>query len=293
MAKTITEGFQAFLSRLQPAQHERDKAIKHKGSVKSCLVNNFKCYKFFETGSFGNGTGIRHFSDTDYFGAIPLEILTDNSSNFLRKLKRELQNTFWNTSGIEVNTPAVVIPFGKYASEDIEVTPCNFKGMSDTPVGKFPRFIIPDGYGGWMPASPQAHNAYVKTTDERLRGKLKPLIKFIKAWKFMSDAPIISFYLELRITKFLETAVVFSYDEFIFKILEHLNDKQLADMVDPMGISGRIPACKTDTQKEEALSKLYTALIRAEKAYIARQKGKEEEAFGWLDSLFKNEFPAR
>lgn len=293
MAKSITEGFQAFLNRVQPLQSERDKAVSHKGSVKSCIENNFRCYSFLETGSFGNDTGIRHYSDTDYFASIPVDVLTDNSSYFLRKLKEALQYTFHKTSGIEVNSPAVVIPFGQYASENIEVTPCNFRGMSATSLGNYPLYLIPDGNGNWMASSPQAHNAYVKAIDIKLNGKLKPLIKFIKAWKFMNDVPIISFYLELRITKLLENSVVFSYDENILNILNHLNQVQLADMRDPMGVSGLIPSSKTFTQKNTALSKLNTALSRAEKAYNARLKGNIEDAFYWWKKLYNDNFPAR
>jgi hypothetical protein len=293
MAKTITEGFQAFLTRVQPLQSEREKGTSHKGSVKSCLESNFRCYNFLETGSFGNETGIRHYSDTDYFASIPVDVLTDSSSYFLRKLKEALQYTFHKTSGIEVNSPAVVIPFGQYASENIEVTPCNFRGMSATSLGNYPLYLIPDGNGNWMGSSPQAHNAYVKTIDNRLNGKLKPLIKFIKAWKFMNDVPIVSFYLELRITRLLENSVVFSYDENILNILNHLYQVQLADMRDPMGVSGLIPSSKTFTQKNAALSKLNTALSRAEKAYNSRLKGNYDDAFYWWKMLYNDNFPAR
>lgn len=293
MAKTITEGFQAFYSRLEPLSSEREKAVKHKDSVKSCLANNFQCYSIIETGSFGNGTGVRHYSDTDYFAPIPVGVLSNDSSYFLRKLKGALQNTFWKTSGIEVNSPAVLIPFGQYASENLEVTPCNFRGMSSTPLGNYPKYLIPDGNGGWMAASPQAHNAYVKSVDEKLRGKLKPLVKFVKAWKFMNDVPILSFHLELRITKFLEDSVVFAYDENILNIFSHLNQVQLADMRDPMGISGLISSTQTYAQRSGALSKLNTALTRAEKAYNARVKDKTDDAFYWWNMLYNGNFPAR
>jgi hypothetical protein len=31
------------------------------------MENNYGHTKFFETGSFGSGTGVHHHSDTDYF----------------------------------------------------------------------------------------------------------------------------------------------------------------------------------------------------------------------------------
>jgi len=293
MAKSVSDGFQAFLTKIKPLDSEHAKATTHKNSIKSCVANSFGCYTLFETGSFGNDTGVRHHSDTDYFAPIPAGILSSNSSIALRKLKEALKLTFPRTGGIEVNSPAIQIPFGQYASENIEVTPCNFKGMSETPLGNFPRYLIPAGDGEWMYSSPQAHNKYVSTVDAKLRGKLKPLIRLIKAWKFMNNAQIMSFHLELRVTKILESTIVLSYDEAIFNVFNELYRIQLADMRDPMGISGLIPATKTAAQKATALSKLNTALSRAEKACNARIKGNDNEAFHYLNLLYNNEFPAR
>jgi len=95
-----------------------------------------------------------------------------------------LESTFWRTEGIAVNTPAVKIPFGNYASETLEITPCTFNGLVTTPVGSMGSYDIPNYEGGWMKLRPKAHNAYVKREDERLGNKLKPLIRLIKAWKF-------------------------------------------------------------------------------------------------------------
>lgn len=79
MPKTLDQGFDTFLSWLVPLSSEHDKAASHKDSVKSCMINNFKCTNFFETGSFGNGTGVRHYSDTDYFAVCPSsEFWTDS-----------------------------------------------------------------------------------------------------------------------------------------------------------------------------------------------------------------------
>jgi hypothetical protein len=62
-------------------------------------------------------------------------------------------------------------------------------------------------------------------------------------------------------------------------------------MQDPMGISGYIPACSTDAKKQDALSKLETALVRAEKARDAAYKEKISEAFDYWRLLYNYEFP--
>jgi hypothetical protein len=42
MAKIIEQGFETLVSRLAPLQSEYDTAASHRGSVKSCVENNFK-----------------------------------------------------------------------------------------------------------------------------------------------------------------------------------------------------------------------------------------------------------
>lgn len=292
MAKDLNEGFTAFLTKLAPLSTEQDKAKSHKSTVKSSLENKFKCHSFFETGSFGNSTGIRHHSDTDYFAAIPNDEVWSNSSLTLRKVKEALQYTFHSTSGIEVDTPAVQLRFGNYASETLEVTPCVFKGMKQTPVGNHPSYAIADGNDEWMLSSPTAHNKYVREQDERLKGKLKPLIQLIKAWKYYNNVPVISFYLELRVTKYAENEKSVVYDIDVKNVMKLLYDNNLAMIQDPMGISGYVSPCATNAKKEDALSKLSTGYTRAVKAYEQRDKNLDL-CFEWWDKFFGGKFPAR
>ncbi len=292
MPKTLEEGFSTFLTWIAPLSSEQDLAKSHKDSVKSCLEKNMDCYEFNEIGSFGNGTGVRHYSDTDYLAVCPTKRLTQNSSTTLRNVKEALQETFWRTAGIEVSTPSVRIPFGQYASETLEVTPCDFIGLVETPVGKKGAYDIADFEDGWMKSSPAAHNAYVRGQDERLKGKLKPLIQLVKAWKFYNNAPITSFYLELRITKYAETERDIVYDIDVKIIMKFLSENSLASMQDPMGISGLVRACASAAKKDDALSRLSTGMARALKAVENREKD-PDRAFYWWQLFFNNEFPAR
>jgi len=294
MAKTIEEGFSKFISGLKPNYSEHWKAASHKNSVEACLYNNFGCYRFFETGSFGNGTSVKHFSDTDYFAAIPKDRLWENSSSSLAKVREALQTTFPRTEGIKVNCPAVKIPFGQYASEDMEITPCWAAGTIDTKLGNFALYQIPNCDGGWVYSSPKAHNEYVKKENDRLRNsKVKNLIQLVKAWKYFNEVPISSFYLELRVTKYVETENIIVFDTDLQRIFVNLYNQGLADMRDPMGVSGLISASKTENFKKTALSKLNTAATRAEKAIEAKSKDNIDDSFYWWNLLFDNKFPSR
>lgn len=291
MPRSVEEGFIKFLTKLQPLKNEHERSVSHRGSVSKCLENNWARTQLFETGSFGNGTGVRGHSDTDYFAICPEDAFYINSATTLRRIKETLQATFTKTP-IEVKTPSVRISFGFHASEILEITPACFYKMVETNDGKRRSYYIPDYNGGWMVSCPIAHNTYVDKQNKRLNGKLKPLIRLVKAWKFCNSVPITSFYLELRVTKYAETRSDIVYDRDVRNILKLLNDNQLAHIQDPMGFSGYVIASKTLTKKQAALSKLNTARNRSDKAYGAGNTN-VDEAFYWWRMLYNGEFPTR
>jgi hypothetical protein len=153
-------------------------------------------------------------------------------------------------------------------------------------------YDIADSNDGWMKACPDAHNAYVAKIDKKLGGRLKPLIRFVKAWKYFQAVPISSFYLELRTARYAEgeDSIVYSID--LKRVLSKLLENELSAIQDPIGISGYVRGCKTETLKIDALSKLKTATSRAEKACNAEHSGNISDAFAWYGLLYNNEFPS-
>ena len=183
--------------------------------------------------------------------------------------------------------PAVTVPFGQSIAETTEVVPADYMEEKNG----HSVYEIADCDGGWKRASPDAHNAYVAAVNAKLGGKVKPLIRFIKAWKCYRDVPISSFYLELRVAKYADGETSIIYDIDVKRVLSQLRDCKLADMQDPVGISGYIAATKSDAAYKDALSKLDTAATRAEKAREAATAGKISEAFDWWRLLYNYEFP--
>ena len=286
MPRTIEEGFRDFLVKLTPSTAESDASKRHRASIKECLQSNFGLNRFVRIGSFGNGTSISGFSDVDYLACLPTDQLTQVSTSSLVKVRNALDTRFPNT-GVRVSCPAVVVPFGNGRSEITEVVPADYVKESNG----YKVYDIADCAGGWMNASPDAHNEYVRSVDDKLGGKVKPLIRFIKAWKYYRDVPISSFYLELRVAKYSAGEKTIVYDIDVRQILKNLWDGELANMQDPMGISGYISPCKSDTLREDALSKLSTAVTRAGKAREAAANGKLQDAFYWWRLLYDNQFP--
>jgi hypothetical protein len=231
MPRTIDEGFRDFLARVTPSATESEAAKKHRASIEARLKTDFGLRRFFRTGSFGNGTSISGYNDVDYFASLPNDQLTRSSDYTLTKVRGVLDARFPYT-GVRVNCPAVKAPFGTVPSETTEVVPAEC--VSKTGDGHL-IYDIPDCADGWKRSSPDGHNAYVLQQHQGLANKVKPLVRFIKAWKFFKQVPISSFYLELRIAKYAEgeSSILYSID---VKNVRRLHDGGLAAIQDPWGL---------------------------------------------------------
>ncbi|MFK5893641.1 MAG: nucleotidyltransferase [Pseudomonadota bacterium] len=287
MPRTIDEGFRDLLSKLTPSSTESAAAKSHRTSIKGCLETNYSMTNFFKTGSFGNGTSISGYSDVDYFAVIPTESHKQDSGTNLTVIKNTLTKRFPDT-GVRVDCPTVVLPFGTDAKESTEVVPADYKRKTNG----YNVYEIADCSGDWMDSSPTTHKAYIKEQDDRLSGKLRPLIRFIKAWKFYRNVKISSFYLELRVAKLMqnESSIVYSID--INTIISWLYDNDLPAIQDPKGVSGLINPCKTKAQKTDAISKLGTAKTRVANARSYEEKKGIKNAFYYWDLFFDSKFPS-
>lgn len=286
MVWTIEGGFNEFHTKLTPTLRESEAAKTHRTSIEKTLKKEFSMSSFYKTGSFGNGTSIRSYSDVDYFAVIPEDKINENSTYALRDVRNVL-NTRFPRTGISVSTPAVVVPFGTDKSEYTEVIPA----IPTLDENKNFFYKIADGSGGWILSNPRIHNEYVTSINDKLRKRVKPLIRFVKAWKYYKNVPISSFYLELRVAKYASESIYITYSTDIKNIFKMLQDNKLASMQDPEGICGYINPCSTDRRKEDALSKINMAHIRAKLAKEAEEEGKIEDAFRWWNRLFNNKFP--
>lgn len=288
MPRTVDEGFRDFLAKLTPSAVESDAAKRHRASIKACLENNYTLYRFVRIGSFGNGTSISGFSDVDYLAQVSSNNLSSDSTYSMNKLRNTLGARFPQT-GVCVRCPTVHVPFGSLARDATEIV-LAFNTQKSS--NGHTIYGIPDCAGKWMNAAPDAHNAYVLSQDKRLNNKVRPLIRFIKAWKYYRNVPISSFYLEMRAAKYASDETTILYNHDIPRFLNWLQDMELARMQDPCGVSGYIYACKTTAQAEDAISKLKTAATRASNALACQQANKISDAFDWWRLLYNDAFPS-
>jgi hypothetical protein len=287
MARTLDEGFSTFHSWLTPTATETTSAKNHRASIEACIKSEFGLYRFFRTGSFGNGTSISGYSDVDYFASIPRDQLKENSNSTLIRLKNALDARFPRT-GVRIGGPAVVVPFGTDASETTEVVPVDYlrQELSES------LYHMPDGFGGWKYSSPELHKYYVDHYNEKLSSKLKPLIRFIKAWKFYQSVPVSSFYLEMFTAKYASGETTIVYDIDIKAVFSRLKAGNFPALDDPYGVTGTISPFSNAADRIAATEKIEKALERAEYARTAESEKRTEDAFYWWDRVYNGKFPA-
>ncbi|MEZ4530531.1 MAG: nucleotidyltransferase [Thermomicrobiales bacterium] len=290
MTLTVNEGFESFLTRLTPTAAERSASAKHRESVKSALEAKFTVSRFFETGSFSHGTGVRSFSDVDVFVSVSGS-RPDSSYATLEKIRNALAERFQVTL-VTIDRPAVKVKFA-LGTETWEVIPA-YEATQDS-YGHLIYDIPGASVGsGWIQAAPDAHLTYVNACNESpSRGTGKALARLVKAWKYYCNVPISSFYLEMRAAQHVSSVETYIHVWDICLLLEKLNTHQLASMNDPAAASGRINACSSDAKREEALSKLATAAVRSRNALDAHKADKADLAFYYLGQLFAGQFPSR
>ena len=207
MATTIEQAFDEFAEALTTPSGETSAEAGHRASIKQCLENQFGMTHFFQSGSFGFGTNIPGHSDVDRFAVIPIENIRPNSWLALQQIRAALSGRFSGTK-VVIDNPAVRISF--YGGADAtEVIPA----LDVTPYGSSGHrvFEIPNGKGGWTPSSPEIHKQFIAQVDERYDYRLKPLIRFVKAWKYFKEVPISSFYLELSVTEYVRSQSAIYY----------------------------------------------------------------------------------
>jgi hypothetical protein len=286
VSKDVFEAFNTLLGWVTPSETETTKAASHRSSIKSCLEANFGMTSFFRAGSFGHGTSVSGHSDVDYFAVIPAANLKQDSSISLRQMKEALAKRF-SLTDVYVDSPAVAVQFGTAKWERHEITPAYFVRATDG----FNVYGIPDRYSGWMNSSPTGLNSYTNVQNERLSKKAKQLVRLVKLWNYNNNAGIRSIYIELRVSEYLskESSIIYPID--VLRALRHMQTKELASMRDPLGLGANINPC-SDALKPAALSKLNTAVARAQKAEDARNAGQASDAFGWWDKVYNGGFPA-
>lgn len=285
--RTVDEGFRDFYKKISTLEPESETTKLKIATIEKCLREAYGLTELKRIGAFETNTFVVGYSDLDYLAIFPSVNLDIDSNKSLNKIKNTLNSRF-NTYIVRVNTPGVNLPIGKGDSELLKIIPAYIFDNK----GEHIIYAIPNFRDGWMKVSPDAYKAYFAEKDKALGGRLLPIIRFIKAWKFYSLAPIQSVYLELKLIEATNGWTEFNYFEGLVNCFRYLQDSKLAPLEDPMGIAGVILPNKPDKSLEDSKFKLSNGLLRATEAYEAYLKRDVKTAFESLRKLYNQAFPS-
>lgn len=276
---TTSQYLDSLISLYTPLSSTFDAMRKHRAGIESRLDSWLGVHEMFETGSLKHGTGVWNHSDADYIVSLK-GTRPGSATTALNKVRDALKDKYPYTT-IRVSRPAVVCEFAG-GTETVEVVPA----YPTTDGGGGYWIPNPASDGDWMRTFPKDHNTYVNEANKKHSGGAKKLARLAKVWKYKRNAPVSSCYLEMRAAKHADGETTWSLPYEIHAYFKNLRSINLAAMNDPTGLGSRFSAYSSDSAKQDALSKLDTAVTRAEKAKDYYAKGDHANAIAYLKLLF-------
>jgi hypothetical protein len=255
MSQTTSQYLDSLLSKYTPSASYFDAARTHRSGIEARLDNWLGVKEMFETGSLKHGTGVWFYSDVDYIVSLKGSIPTPTTA--LNKVRDALKDKYPKTT-VRVSRPAVVCEFAE-GKETVEVVPAYAADGGG--------YWIPDPKtGDWMRTFPKDHNAYVNDVNKKHGGGAKRLARLAKVWKYKRAVPVSSCYLEMRAAKWADDQSNWVLPIHLYYYFNHLKSIKLASLNDPTGPGSRFNAYSSDSNRDDALSKLDRATARALKA---------------------------
>jgi hypothetical protein len=288
---TTADSFQELLRRVAPLPSEVAAAEGHLGTIKARLSEAYSLKKYFTAGSYKRETFIRGKSDVDVLAVVARDDVRwggsyVTSNTVLDNFKKELEGRFWNTT-VYRDVQAIVVQF---TDCQVDVVPAFFAGTTDK---GWPLYNIPDGAAGWMETSPELHNAYIKQEDDASGGKIRGTARLLKFWRECRDprVPVSSFLIEMVLASAGICKGIKSYADCVTEVLQNLAARECRALQDPLGISGYLPAVKSESQREGALASVRYSRDHAKDAVQADGWYNLNEARRQWDIVFNGSFP--
>ncbi|UAL29530.1 hypothetical protein K8W59_17535 [Nocardioides rotundus] len=277
MSETTVGYLNGLLSKYTPSSTSFDKARTHRSGIETRLDAWLGVREMFETGSLKHGTGVWFYSDVDY--VVSLKGTRPTPTMSLNNVRDALKDKYPNTT-VRVSRPAVVCEFAS-GDETVEVVPAYIDSVNGG-------YWIPDpkDSSAWMKSHPKDHNSYVNDANTKHSGAAKKLARLAKTWKYKRNVPISSCYLEMRAAKFAKGVGTWVLPMDLASFFKHLQDIDLAAMNDPTGLGSRFTPCSSESNRQDALSKLDTAVTRSQKAYSAYLDDKHADAISQWKLVF-------
>lgn len=292
MSSTIANSFSGIVSGTALTEADREVFERRRGEVSRSLGRVFSISKFVTIGSYDRGSAVRGESDLDLLAVLRREDIwrgtaPKSSDTVLKKVRDAAQQTF-RTTAIGKDGQAVVVAFGDHRT--IDIVPGWWH--SALPNG-WPRYMIPDGGGGWLATAPDSHAKYIADGDLASGGKLKSVARILKYWRVCraTPLPLSAFHLELLLTANSICAPGKTLAVCVRDALSVLKSRACRALQDPCRVSGLISAAGTDAQRDRLLTGVIHSSEKADSAVLCEARGDETNAHRYWDMVFNGRFP--
>jgi hypothetical protein len=288
MALTISQAFTDLHNRQGLTATQKTTATTREGSLRTFFNNNFDMNEpVFAIGSYKRATICRGERDIDLMAPLRAfsankywERYKDDSSAFLYWVRSQLNDRYHATT-VSSKKVCVKLDFSDIVTD---VTPC------------FPRkgggYLMPNGSGGWMNTNPPFHATFMANANTKLDGKLKPLVRLLKAWNIANSHYLSSFHMELMVEQIHRGTTIRSDPVEVAYSLGKLPELVRGRFDDPWPDGKRIDSYLTTANRNTAISILKDDAKRADDALECDRAGKTRDAFERWAIVYRHTFPA-
>jgi hypothetical protein len=292
MAKTVSQAFQEFKSRLEITDLQSSTVSTRQQTVRGVVEAGMDVEDSFLSGSYSRNTLIAPLAEAD----IDVFIVLDNKyfyhydsgqnggqAGLLDQLKRTLRRTYTRTPDISRNGQAVTIRFEDFS---VDVVPA-FRRQGGG-------FLIPNSVTrSWLETDPEKHIEIFAAANKAHNGNLIPMIKMIKAWNRRISKHFRSFHLEVLALAIYNNVTISNYWSGMRYFLDKGRELIKVKNPDPAGYGDDVGKYIIgQAQIDEAIGKFHSDYERALKAEQVADRGDMVNALDMWQKVFAAPFPA-
>ena len=287
MPTAVSKSFADLLERLVPDGPPPRAAEAQRRALDKALRSDLGAIQWVPAGSVRTRTNVKGHSPIDLLVVLRGEPVQSSSTAALRWFAGRVADAL---SSVEtaVDSSAVVAPFGPGKANRHRFIPAPLLELGEHGSEVYG---IPDGEGGWMRTSPALHDRYLDDRDRRAEATVRPLVRFVKAWKHLNDVPVSSYYLELVTAAHVARHRNLSYTQALAEIVQDLRQRRLAPVNDPACVSGSVDPFKHMFHRVRVLDAVGQGLEHIAAARAAARTNDVDEAIDRWNRFFNGAFP--
>jgi hypothetical protein len=285
MALTVEAGFDELLLRQRLKGYLVILAESRSSALQAVLKGNFNmAEKAFKTGSYARGTICSGQKDIDLMA--PLDYPTyksryDNDSQAFFYYVRDKLNRQYRSTRVSSRQVAVLIDFE-------QITPRVVTCFRRSGGG----YLMPNGNGGWASTNPNYHTEIIAAGDRMQNGRLKPLIRLIKAWNFANGAHLRSFHIELLVYKMSISKFTGVWPDVVSRALGAMASLAKSNCEDPWNPATNVDDYLSTDERNKVIQMLLAHEVAALEAEESRKKHEVRRALEQWSNIYPSIFPA-